>query len=87
MNIGIIEEKIMSYLEMSEEEIHDCVERGGLDDDMFFSLHEDAKARIQLLESVVRSFVEWKTDDLGLKSLVDDEVLWFAAEKVLNDGI
>lgn len=33
----------MSYLDMSEEEIHNLVERGGLDDDMFFSLHEEAK--------------------------------------------
>lgn len=32
----------MSYLEMSEEEIHDLVERGGLEDDMFFALHEEA---------------------------------------------
>lgn len=32
----------MSYLQMSEEEIHDLVERGGLDDDMFFSLHTEA---------------------------------------------
>jgi hypothetical protein len=33
----------MSYLEMSTEQIHDLIERGGLDDDMFFSLHEEAK--------------------------------------------
>ena len=33
----------MNYLEMSEEEIHNLVERGGLDDDMFFSLHTEAK--------------------------------------------
>lgn len=37
----------MSYLEMTEEELHDCVERGGLDDDIFFSLHEDATAEIK----------------------------------------
>lgn len=33
----------MSYIEMTKEEIHDLVERGGLDDGMFFSLYEEAK--------------------------------------------
>ena len=33
----------MSYIEMSSEEIHDMVEHNGLDDDMFFALHEEAK--------------------------------------------
>lgn len=40
----------MSYLDMNDEEIHDCVERSGLDDDMFFSLHEDAVKQIKELK-------------------------------------
>ena len=39
----------MSYLSHSKEEIEELVAKIGLDDDMFFSLHEDAKALIERL--------------------------------------
>ena len=48
----------MSYLKMTEKEIHDCVERGGLDDDMFFSLHEDATTEIKKLEQTLSDVME-----------------------------
>lgn len=48
----------MSYLEMSEEEIHDLVERGGLDDDMLFSLYEEALEKVKELEEMLRWYVE-----------------------------
>jgi len=47
----------MSYLEMSEEEIHEYVERGGLDDGMFFSLHKDARAKIKQLEDYIENLI------------------------------
>lgn len=47
----------MSYLEMSEEEIHDIVERGGLDDDMFFSLYEEAQEQINKTEAVYNAVI------------------------------
>lgn len=39
----------MSYLSHSKEEIEELVARYGLDDDMFFGLHEEAKALIERL--------------------------------------
>ena len=48
----------MSYLEMTEEELHDCVERGGLDDDMFFSLHEEATEEIKRLEHILSKLMD-----------------------------
>lgn len=43
----------MSYLSHSKEEIEELVAKIGLDDDMFFSLHEDAKALIERLLSAL----------------------------------
>jgi hypothetical protein len=39
----------MSYLGMSSEQVEDCVARFGLDDDMFFSLHDSATSLITKL--------------------------------------
>lgn len=47
----------MSYLEMSEEEIHDLVERGGLSDDMFFSLYEEAQEQINKTEAAYNAVI------------------------------
>lgn len=49
----------MSYLEMSEEEIHDLVERGGLDDDMFFSLHEEALDALSKTEAAYNAVISY----------------------------
>lgn len=39
----------MSYLSHSKNEIEELVAKHGLDDDMFFSLHEDARVLIERL--------------------------------------
>jgi hypothetical protein len=49
----------MSYLEMSEEEIHNLVERGGLDDDMFFSLHEEALDELNKTEATYNAVIDY----------------------------
>lgn len=49
----------MSYLEMSEEEIHNLVERGGLDDDMFFSLHEEAINALNKTEAAYNAVISY----------------------------
>lgn len=49
----------MSYLEMSEEEIHNLVERGGLDDDMFFSLYEEAQQQINKTETAYNAVINY----------------------------
>lgn len=53
----------MSYLDHSEEEIHDVVERYGLTDDMFFDLHKHALKRIKELEESLRWYIE--TDEVN----------------------
>lgn len=42
------------------------------------------EARIEELEDVLKAFVDWKTNEEGTLSLVDDEELWKRAEEVLN---
>lgn len=49
----------MSYLDMSEEEIHNLVERGGLDDDMFFSLHEEATGELRKTEATYNAVIDY----------------------------
>jgi hypothetical protein len=49
----------MSYLEMSEEEIHNLVERSGLDDDMFFSLYEEAQEQISNTETAYNAVISY----------------------------
>jgi len=49
----------MSYLDMSEEEIHNLVERGGLDDDMFFSLHEEALEELGKTEATYNAVINY----------------------------
>lgn len=49
----------MSYLEMSEEEIHNLVERGGLDDDMFFSLHTEALEELNKTEAAYNTVISY----------------------------
>ena len=49
----------MSYLDMSEEEIHNLVERGGLDDDMFFSLHEEALEELSKTEATYNAVIDY----------------------------
>jgi len=49
----------VSYLEMSEEEIHNLVERGGLDDDMFFSLHEEAINALNKTEAAYNAVISY----------------------------
>lgn len=48
----------MRYLEMTKEQLHDYVERGGLDDNMFFSLHGDATEEIKRLENIIAKLME-----------------------------
>ena len=43
-----------------------------------------AEARIDELEGALKAFVNWKTNEEGTLSLVDDEELWKRAEEVLN---
>lgn len=43
-----------------------------------------ADERINELEEALRAFVNWKTNEEGTLSLVDDEELWKRAEEVLN---
>lgn len=50
----------MSYLSHSKEEIEELVAKIGLDDDMFFSLHEDAKA---LIERLLNALCNRNADD------------------------
>lgn len=69
----------MSYLEMSEEEIHNCVECGGLDDDMFFSLYEDAIEQIEYLKLLLEQVYDYSTENHGL-----DLKLARKVEKVLG---
>ena len=49
----------MTYLEMSEEEIHDLVERGGLDDDMFFSLRTEAIDELSKTEAAYNAVISY----------------------------
>ena len=49
----------MSYLDMNEEEIHNLVERGGLDDDMFFSLHEEAIDELSKTEATYNAVISY----------------------------
>lgn len=49
----------MSYLDMSEEEIHNLVERGGLDDHMFFSLHEEALEELGKTEATYNAVINY----------------------------
>lgn len=44
---------------MSEEEIHNLVERGGLDDDMFFSLHTEAAEELSKIESTYNAVIDY----------------------------
>ena len=41
--------------------------------------------RIKELEDVLKAFVNWKTNEAGTSSLVDDEELWKRAEEVLKN--
>jgi hypothetical protein len=41
--------------------------------------------RVEELEEVLSAFVNWKTNDEGTLSLVDDEELWKRAEQVLEN--
>lgn len=50
----------MSYLSHSKEEIEDLVAKHGLDDDMFFSLHEDAR---ELIERLFNALCNRHADD------------------------
>jgi hypothetical protein len=43
-----------------------------------------AEARIEELEEILKAFVNWRTNEEGTMSLVDDEELWKRAEEVLN---
>lgn len=55
----------MSYLSMSQEQIEDHVARVGLDDDMFFSLHEDAKSLIaKLFDALCNRHADDLVDEL-----------------------
>ena len=49
----------MSYLDMSEEEIHNIVERGGLDDGMFFSLHEEALEELNKTKATYNAVITY----------------------------
>lgn len=39
--------------------------------------------RIAVLEEALSAFVNWKTDEKGTKSLLDDDELWANAEAAL----
>ena len=49
----------MSFLELDTKEIHDLIERGGLDDDMFFSLHEEALEQLNRTESSYNAVINY----------------------------
>ena len=43
-----------------------------------------AEARIEELAEVIKTFLDWTTNENGNLSLVDDEALWKRAEEVLK---
>lgn len=49
----------MSYLELDTTEIHDLVERSGLDDYMFFSLHEEALEEINKTQNTYNAVISY----------------------------
>ena len=48
----------MSYLDLSFDQLEEHVWRGGLTDDMFFDLHDDATKRIKALEEMLQWYVD-----------------------------
>lgn len=44
----------------------------------------DLEGYIEGLEEALKAFVNWKTNEEGTLSLVDDEELWKRAEEVLK---
>lgn len=53
----------MSYLDMSREELEDHVAHGGLDDDMFFSLHEEAVNELGKAEATYNAVIDYMLGD------------------------
>lgn len=49
----------MGYLDMNEEEIHNLVECVGLDEDMFFSLHEEAIEELGKTEATYNAVISY----------------------------
>lgn len=49
----------MSFLELDTREIHDLIERGGLDDYMFFTLHEEALEEINKTETTYNAVINY----------------------------